>query len=149
MPTAFTAARHGKHFGAGACNGSTARALPCGVWRYRCMRPTTRCATSWCRLTGNIRSRNYWRPASAILNLRRVISSPSNMSCWMASMTACLMLVNWCSWPAISPCKFNLIPFNPFPNSGYERSSPEAVARFRDVLDAGWTGNNSTQDAWR
>ena len=21
------------------------------------------------------------------------------------------------------PCKFNLIPFNPFPNSGYERSS--------------------------
>jgi 23S rRNA (adenine2503-C2)-methyltransferase len=33
-----------------------------------------------------------------------------------------------------TPCKFNLIPFNPFPNSGYERSSPEAVARFRDVL---------------
>ena len=33
-----------------------------------------------------------------------------------------------------TPCKFNLIPFNPFPDSGYERSSPEAVARFRDVL---------------
>jgi 23S rRNA (adenine2503-C2)-methyltransferase len=33
-----------------------------------------------------------------------------------------------------TPCKFNLIPFNPFPNSGYRRSSPEAVRRFRDVL---------------
>jgi 23S rRNA (adenine2503-C2)-methyltransferase len=32
------------------------------------------------------------------------------------------------------PCKLNLIPFNPFPDSGYERSSPDAVRRFRDVL---------------
>jgi 23S rRNA (adenine2503-C2)-methyltransferase len=31
-------------------------------------------------------------------------------------------------------CKFNLIPFNPFPNSGYRRSSQEAVRLFRDVL---------------
>ncbi len=33
-----------------------------------------------------------------------------------------------------TPCKFNLIPFNAFPNSGYQRSSPEAVRLFRDVL---------------
>jgi 23S rRNA (adenine2503-C2)-methyltransferase len=33
-----------------------------------------------------------------------------------------------------TPCKFNLIPFNPFPDSGYKRSSPEAVSHFRDVL---------------
>jgi len=33
-----------------------------------------------------------------------------------------------------TPCKFNLIPFNPFSNSGYERSSSEAIYRFRDVL---------------
>lgn len=33
-----------------------------------------------------------------------------------------------------TPCKFNLIPFNPFHNSGYRRSSSEAVHRFRDVL---------------
>lgn len=33
-----------------------------------------------------------------------------------------------------TPCKFNLIPFNPFPHSSYRRSSPQAVARFRDVL---------------
>ncbi len=34
------------------------------------------------------------------------------------------------------PCKLNLIPFNAFPGSGYTRSKPEAVARFRDVLMA-------------
>ncbi len=32
------------------------------------------------------------------------------------------------------PCKFNLIPFNPFPHSGYTRSAPDAVRRFRDIL---------------
>ena len=32
------------------------------------------------------------------------------------------------------PCKINLIPFNPFPDSGYTRSKSEAMARFRDVL---------------
>jgi 23S rRNA (adenine2503-C2)-methyltransferase len=32
------------------------------------------------------------------------------------------------------PCKINLIPFNPFPGSGYERSKPETVERFQDVL---------------
>ena len=31
-------------------------------------------------------------------------------------------------------CKFNLIPFNPFPDSGFERSSPERIGAFRDVL---------------
>jgi 23S rRNA (adenine2503-C2)-methyltransferase len=32
------------------------------------------------------------------------------------------------------PCKFNLIPFNPFPMSGYNRSRPDAMRRFRDEL---------------
>ncbi|MGZ5126619.1 MAG: 23S rRNA (adenine(2503)-C(2))-methyltransferase RlmN [Burkholderiales bacterium] len=32
------------------------------------------------------------------------------------------------------PCKVNLIPFNPFPDSGYARSRGEAVARFRDII---------------
>ena len=32
------------------------------------------------------------------------------------------------------PCKFNLIPFNPFPQTHYRRSGPEAIQRFRDVL---------------
>jgi 23S rRNA (adenine2503-C2)-methyltransferase len=32
------------------------------------------------------------------------------------------------------PCKFNLIPFNPFPQSQYKRSRTDAIQRFRDVL---------------
>lgn len=36
------------------------------------------------------------------------------------------------------PAKVNLIPFNDFPGSGFERSAPEIVDRFREVLlDAG------------
>jgi 23S rRNA (adenine2503-C2)-methyltransferase len=31
-------------------------------------------------------------------------------------------------------CKFNLIPFNPFPDSGFQRSSPARIGAFRDVL---------------
>ena len=31
-------------------------------------------------------------------------------------------------------CKFNLIPFNPFPNSGFKRSAPERIRRFSEVL---------------
>ncbi|MDH4133390.1 MAG: 23S rRNA (adenine(2503)-C(2))-methyltransferase RlmN [Gammaproteobacteria bacterium] len=32
------------------------------------------------------------------------------------------------------PAKVNLIPYNPFPQGRYQRSTPEAIARFRDVL---------------
>ena len=32
------------------------------------------------------------------------------------------------------PCKFNLIPFNPFPNSGYNRSSNQNIRVFREIL---------------
>jgi 23S rRNA (adenine2503-C2)-methyltransferase len=32
------------------------------------------------------------------------------------------------------PCKFNLIPFNPFPDSGFRRSPPEAIRRFAERL---------------
>lgn len=32
------------------------------------------------------------------------------------------------------PCKVNLIPFNPFPDGGFERSTREAVLKFRDIL---------------
>jgi 23S rRNA (adenine2503-C2)-methyltransferase len=36
------------------------------------------------------------------------------------------------------PCKFNLIPFNPFPDSGYEKPRSEAMRVFREILqDAG------------
>jgi 23S rRNA (adenine2503-C2)-methyltransferase len=32
------------------------------------------------------------------------------------------------------PCKFNLIPFNPFPNSGFRRSPPERIRHFAEIL---------------
>ncbi|MGN2392426.1 23S rRNA (adenine(2503)-C(2))-methyltransferase RlmN [Pelomicrobium sp. G1] len=32
------------------------------------------------------------------------------------------------------PCKFNLIPFNPFPNAGFETSPASVIATFRDRL---------------
>jgi 23S rRNA (adenine2503-C2)-methyltransferase len=32
------------------------------------------------------------------------------------------------------PCKLNLIPFNPFPNSGFKRSSRDRIRRFADIL---------------
>ena len=36
------------------------------------------------------------------------------------------------------PCKYNLIPFNPFPNSGFRRSPAERIRRFAGILqDAG------------
>jgi 23S rRNA (adenine2503-C2)-methyltransferase len=33
------------------------------------------------------------------------------------------------------PCKLNLIPFNPFPDSGFERSPRDAVRRFSELLN--------------
>ena len=33
-----------------------------------------------------------------------------------------------------TPCKVNLIPFNPFPHSGYERPSNNVIRRFQDML---------------
>lgn len=35
------------------------------------------------------------------------------------------------------PCKFNLIPFNPFPDSGYRKPSSERVRRFQEILMQG------------
>ncbi len=32
------------------------------------------------------------------------------------------------------PCKFNLIPFNPFPKSGFRRSPAERIRRFAEIL---------------
>ncbi|SDF21214.1 23S rRNA (adenine(2503)-C(2))-methyltransferase RlmN [Phytopseudomonas seleniipraecipitans] len=40
------------------------------------------------------------------------------------------------------PCKINLIPFNPFPHSGYERPSNNAIRRFQELLQK--AGHNVT-----
>lgn len=42
-------------------------------------------------------------------------------------------------------CKINLIPFNPFPHSGYEKPSINRVRKFQDILiDAGYTATVRT-----
>ena len=39
-----------------------------------------------------------------------------------------------------TPCKINLIPFNPFAGSDYSRSSNSAISNFQKILrDAGYT----------
>lgn len=44
-----------------------------------------------------------------------------------------------------TPCKINLIPFNPFPGSDYRRVSKGAMYRFRDILvEAGYTATIRT-----
>lgn len=42
-----------------------------------------------------------------------------------------------CSGGVSVPCKFNLIPFNPFPGSGLRRSSPQRVSAFASLLREG------------
>lgn len=42
-----------------------------------------------------------------------------------------------CSGGVAVPCKFNLIPFNPFPGSGLRRSSPQRVSAFASLLREG------------
>ncbi|HQT38573.1 MAG TPA: 23S rRNA (adenine(2503)-C(2))-methyltransferase RlmN, partial [Acidocella sp.] len=38
------------------------------------------------------------------------------------------------------PAKVNLIPFNPWPGSSYETSSPAAIRKFADIImDAGYS----------
>jgi len=37
------------------------------------------------------------------------------------------------------PCKFNLIPFNPFPQAGFRRSDPARIRRFAEILQRSGT----------
>jgi 23S rRNA (adenine2503-C2)-methyltransferase len=47
------------------------------------------------------------------------------------------------------PCKFNLIPFNPFPDSGFHRSPAERVRRFAAILIEWRHRHHDAQDARR
>ena len=44
------------------------------------------------------------------------------------------MRASWWTLAAKVRSKFNLIPFNPFPESGFKRSPPERIRRFAEVL---------------
>ncbi len=47
------------------------------------------------------------------------------------------------------PSKLNLIPFNPFPNSGYKKPSTEAIARFKQIIVNGGIITTVRKNAWR
>jgi hypothetical protein len=47
------------------------------------------------------------------------------------------------------PCKFNLIPFNPFPGSPYRRSPAYRIRRFAEDPARGGGGDHNPQDARR
>ena len=56
---------------------------------------------------------------------------PKNQGLIVLSGGSCL--------PAVGSGKFNLIPFNPFPDSGYQRSTKEVIRQFAQILyDAGF-----------
>ena len=84
------------------------------------------------------------QPASPIWSTRHGISSRSNTACSMVSTTSPSRRMNWSSWSgarsgASNWCKFNLIPFNPFPASGLAGSpAPAGISAFARILtDAG------------
>ena len=88
-------------------------------WRCRCTRPTTRCATGWCRSTASTRC------AELLAACRRYLErAPRDFVTFEYVM---LDGVNdsrrtRASSPTLVrdvPCKFNLIPFNPFPGAGF------------------------------
>jgi 23S rRNA (adenine2503-C2)-methyltransferase len=55
------------------------------------------------------------------------------LDCINDSLDQCRQLVKLIRAEEIS-CKFNLIPFNPFPNSGYRKSPWPRVRAFADLL---------------
>jgi 23S rRNA (adenine2503-C2)-methyltransferase len=66
----------------------------------RCMPPTTRCATTWCRSTSSTRSPSCSTPATAILKPLRATSSRSSTACSTVSTTRRNWPSNWWGWCA-------------------------------------------------
>ena len=104
-------------------------------WRFRCMRRTTRCATSSCRSTGNIpiaelmdACRNY----PGLSNARRITFEYVMLKGVNDSLADARALVKLL---AGIPAKINLIPFNPWPGAPYECSDWEQIEKFAEVVN--------------
>ena len=99
-------------------------------WRYRCMHPNDALRDSLVPLNRKYplqellaACRRYLRAAPRdFITFEYVMLDGINDS--DAAREALIALVD------DVPCKFNLIPFNPFPQSGLERSSARANSRF-------------------
>jgi hypothetical protein len=75
-------------------------------------------------------------PVLPTWNTRRATSSPSSTACSKASTTSPSRPMNWWHWCAstVCRCKFNLIPFNPFPQSGLSARRKNELLAFARVL---------------
>ncbi len=102
------------------------------------MRPTTRCATSSCLSTASTRYRHLLAAC-----LRYIEKAPRDFVTFEY-----VMLDHVNDTPAQArelvalvrdvPCKINLIPFNPFSDSGFATSSRNRIVAFQRILqDAG------------
>jgi 23S rRNA (adenine2503-C2)-methyltransferase len=102
--------------------------------RSRCMRATTRCATSLCRSTRNIRSRNLLdacRAYPGASNARRITFEYvmlKGVNDTPAEARALVRLLKGI------PAKINLIPFNPWPGTKYECSDWETIEQFSEIV---------------
>ena len=105
----------------------------------RCTPATTRCATAWCRSTASTRSRELLaaclryldRAPRDFVTFEYVMLDGVNDSADQARELAGLV--------RDVPCKFNLIPWNPFPGAAF-RTSPRAriLAFQKTLMDAGF-----------
>ncbi len=101
-------------------------------WRCASTPPPTRCATSWCRSTGNGTSRRCWtalREYPRLSNSERITFEYVMLDGVNDSDEDARRLVNLIRG---IPAKINLIPFNEWPGAPYRRSPDDAYPRLRD-----------------
>ncbi len=124
-------------------------ACPVALAVSACTRPTMRCATGSCRSTASIRSPSCWPRACATSNsaprdfvtFEYVMLDGVNDSAEQARELAALV--------RDVPCKFNLIPFNPFPDTEFSTSSRTRILAFQRILQRRRVRRDHPQDARR
>ena len=103
-------------------------------WRCRCTRCATSCATSSCRSTANIRSRELLeacRNYPGVSNAKRITFEYVMLKGVNDSLDDAKALVRLLKG---IPAKINLIPFNPWPGSKYECSDWEQIEKFSEIV---------------
>jgi 23S rRNA (adenine2503-C2)-methyltransferase len=141
--------RHGVHLGHGAHDRPPARRLPGGPGRVAARRrrcPARPAGAAEPQVPAGRTARTpavrYLEACAARLHHLRVLHARRRQRCARHGGTT--RRPRWRPGPGalagqVVPCKFNLIPFNPFPQSGLRRSGTDAVRRFADVLQRrGW-----------
>ncbi len=132
---AVEAPHHRLDLGRRAGDGELGRANAARCSPFRCMRRTTRCATSSCRSTRNIRSsdlldacRDLSRRLERAAHHVRICDAEGRSTTRPPRRSALVRLLKG------MPAKINLIPFNPWPGTPYECSDWETIENFSDIV---------------